>query len=41
MVVLGVGLVNTTLAHEHALIAMFALGLLIAKDREIHADQAK
>jgi len=34
MVVLGIGWVNTTLAHEHALIAMFVLGLLISKDRE-------
>jgi len=34
MIVLGIGWVNTTLAHEHALIAMFVLGLLISKDRE-------
>lgn len=34
MIVLGIGWVNTTLAHEHALITMFVLGLLISKDRE-------
>jgi hypothetical protein len=35
MTVLGVGLVNTTLAHEHALIAMFVLGLLISRYRKL------
>ena len=34
MIVLGIGWVNTTLAHEHALITMFVLGLLISMDRE-------
>ena len=37
MIVLSIGWVNTTLAHEHALIAMFVLGLLISKDRKTHA----
>jgi hypothetical protein len=37
MIVLGIGWVNTTLAHEHALITMFVLGLLISLDRKIHA----
>jgi O-antigen ligase len=37
MVVLGIGWVNTTLAHEHALITMFVLGVLISLDRKIHA----
>ena len=36
-IVLGVGWVNTTLAHEHALIAMFVLGMLISLDRKTHA----
>jgi len=36
-IVLAVGLVNTTLAHEHALIAMFVLGMLISLDRKRHA----
>lgn len=31
--VLGAGWVNTTLAHEHALITMFFIGLLISKHR--------
>ena len=35
LVVLSIGWVNTTLAHEHALITMFAIGLLISKHREI------
>jgi len=35
MVVLGIGWVNTTLAHEHALIAMFIMGLLIFKFRQL------
>jgi hypothetical protein len=35
MLVLGIGWVNTTLAHEHALIAMFVLGLLISRDRAL------
>jgi O-antigen ligase len=38
MIVLGIGWVNTTLAHEHALITMLVLGLLISLDREIHAE---
>lgn len=33
--ILGIGWVNTTLAHEHALISMFVLGLLISKYREL------
>lgn len=33
MSVLGVGWVNTTLAHEHALIPMFFIGLLVSKYR--------
>ena len=37
MTVLGIGWVNTTLAHEHALITMFVLGVLISLDRKIHA----
>lgn len=32
---LGIGFVNTTLAHEHALITMFVLGLIIARDRSV------
>ncbi len=32
---LGIGFVNTTLAHEHALITMFVLGLMIARDRKV------
>lgn len=32
--VLSIGWVNTTLAHEHALIAMFVLGLVISIDRK-------
>jgi hypothetical protein len=35
--VLGVGWVNTTLAHEHALIVMLVLGMLISLDRKTHA----
>ncbi len=38
VIVLGAGWVNTTLAHEHALITMFVLGLIISKDRKIHAE---
>ena len=34
MTVLGIGYVNTTLAHEHALLAMFVLGLIVSKYRE-------
>jgi len=34
LIVLGIGLVNTTLAHEHGLIAMFVLGMLISMDRK-------
>lgn len=37
MAVLSIGWVNTTLAHEHALIAMFVLGMLISLDRKTHA----
>ena len=37
MAVLGIGWVNTTLAHEHALITIFVLGVLISLDRKIHA----
>ena len=37
MIILGIGWVNTTLAHEHALIAMFVLGMLISLDRKTHA----
>jgi O-antigen ligase len=34
MVNLGIGLVNTTLHHEHAIISMYVLGLLIAQYRK-------
>ena len=34
MIVLGVGWVNTTLAHEHALITMLALGFVISIERK-------
>jgi len=34
MTVFGVGLINTTLANEHALITMFFIGLLISKKRD-------
>lgn len=37
MIILGIGWVNTTLAHEHALITMFVLGMLISLDRKTHA----
>jgi O-antigen ligase len=37
MTVLSIGWVNTTLAHEHALIVMFVLGVLITLDRKRHA----
>ena len=37
MTVLSIGWVNTTLAHEHALIVMFVLGILISLDRKRHA----
>jgi len=37
MAVLSIGWVNTTLAHEHALIVMFVLGVLITLDRKRHA----
>jgi hypothetical protein len=37
MIVLSIGWVNTTLAHEHALITMIVLGLIISKDRKTHA----
>jgi len=35
LTVLGTGWVNTTLAHEHALITMFFIGLLISRYREV------
>jgi len=35
LVILGLGWVNTTLAHENALVSMFVLGMLISKYREI------
>ena len=35
MIVLGIGWVNTTLAHEHALITMFVLGFLISRFRQL------
>jgi uncharacterized membrane protein YoaK (UPF0700 family) len=34
LVNLGIGLVNTTLHHEHAILSMFVLGLLIAQFRK-------
>jgi len=34
MVNLGIGLVNTTLHHEHAILSMYVLGLLIAQYRK-------
>ncbi len=37
LIVLGIGFVNTTLAHEHAILSMFVLGLLLSKDRELSA----
>ncbi len=37
LTVLGVGFVNTTLSHEHAILSMFVLGLLLSKDRELNA----
>jgi formate hydrogenlyase subunit 3/multisubunit Na+/H+ antiporter MnhD subunit len=37
MAVLSIGWVNTTLAHEHALIVMFVLGILISLDRKRYA----
>jgi len=35
MIVLGIGWVNTTLAHEHALITMTVLGFIISKYRKL------
>jgi O-antigen ligase len=35
LIVLGIGWVNTTLAHEHALITMFVLGLLVSRFRQL------
>jgi len=35
LVDLGIGWVNTTLHHEHAILSMFVLGLLIAQFRKI------
>ena len=37
LTVLGIGFVNTTLSHEHAILSMFVLGLLLSKDRELNA----
>ena len=37
LIVLGIGFVNTTLSHEHAILSMFVLGLLLSKDRELSA----
>jgi heme A synthase len=34
LVNLGIGLVNTTLHHEHAILSMYVLGLLIAQYRK-------
>jgi len=39
MIVLGVGWVNTTLAHEHALITMLALGFVISIERKSCIEQ--
>ena len=35
MITLGVGWVNTTLHHEHAILSMLVLGLLISRNRQI------
>ena len=37
LTVLGIGFINTTLSHEHAVLSMFVLGLLLSKDRELNA----
>ena len=37
LIVLSMGFVNTTLSHEHAILSMFVLGLLLSKDRELNA----
>ena len=37
LTILGIGFVNTTLSHEHAILSMFVLGLLLSKDRELSA----
>ena len=34
MVNLGIGMVNTTLHHEHAILSMYVLGFLIAEYRK-------
>ena len=34
MINLGIGLVNTTLHHEHAILSMYVLGLLFAQYRK-------
>jgi Kef-type K+ transport system membrane component KefB len=34
MINLGVGWVNTTLHHEHAILSMFVLGILISQYRK-------
>ena len=33
LVNLGIGVVNTTFHHEHAILSMFVLGILISKFR--------
>ena len=35
MITLGIGWVNTTLHHEHAILSMLVLGLLISRNRQI------
>ena len=35
LVTLGIGLVNTTLHHEHGILTMFVIGLLISQFRKI------
>jgi len=37
LIVLGIGFVNTTLSHEHALLSMFVLGLSLSKYRVLNA----
>tara|TARA_B110000008_G_C16827642_1_gene507200 strand:- start:210 stop:338 length:129 start_codon:yes stop_codon:yes gene_type:complete len=34
---IGIGFVNTTLHHEHAILSMFVLGLLIGQYRIIES----
>ena len=38
---LGIGWVNTTLHHEHAILSMFILGLLISQYRKNHLSNEK